>query len=242
MPEAVKTFVQLQNVARVKDIQQEIYDFYKIDCAKYSNENKLNVQKVYMSVLSFMQNKKKRVRVNQIDNNSKNRFSAYNNDFEYLISSGICLSVNAISNPVFPLIESSKKNLLKLYLNDVGILSNVLYKTNVNAIMDDIKSINLGALYETVVACELAAHGHNLFYYDNRDKGEVDFLIDDYENLSVLPIEVKSGRDYQIHSALNNFVRNKEYNTNFSIVFNNKGQIIQKDKIFYMPVYLSMFL
>lgn len=66
------------------------------------------------------------------------------------------------------------KNLIKLYLNDVGLLSSVLFGTNINAIIEDVWSINLGSLYETFVAMELSAHNHPLFYYDNRGKGEVD--------------------------------------------------------------------
>lgn len=67
------------------------------------------------------------------------------------------------------------------------------YNTNIRAILDDEKSIKLGSIYESDVASELIAHGYNLFYYDNRSKGEVDYLIDDYDSLSVVPIEVKSG-------------------------------------------------
>ena len=110
------------------------------------------------------------------------------------------MNVQAISNPKFPLIESASKNLIKLYLNDVGILTGILYGNNINAILDDQKSINLGSVYETIVASELKAHGKKLYYYDNRNKGEVDFLIDDYDSLSVVPIEVKSGKDYTVHS------------------------------------------
>ena len=62
-----------------------------------------------------------------------------------------------------------------LYLNDVGILTNILYRNNIRAVLDDVKSINLGTVYESVVASELKAHGFNLFYYDNRSKGEVDY-------------------------------------------------------------------
>ena len=113
---------------------------------------------------------------------------------------------------MFPLIESSGKNLLKLYLNDVGILTSILYKNNIRAVMDDEKSINLGTVYESVVASELKAHGRKLFYYDNRNNGEVDFLIDDYDNLSFIPIEVKSGKDYTVYSALNKFVSNSDDN------------------------------
>ena len=112
----------------------------------------------------------------------------------YLIHSGIALEVRAISNPTFPLLESRNKNLLKLYLNDVGLFTNVLYKNNIRAIMDHDASIHLGSVYECVVASELKAHGKNLFYYDNKKRGEVDFLIDDYDSLSVVPIEVKSGK------------------------------------------------
>ena len=89
--------------------------------------------------------------------------SDYQDEFDYLINAGITLEVKAISNPTFPLIESSSKNLIKLYLNDVGILTNVLYKHNIRAVLDDDKSINLGTVYESVVASELKAHGHKFW-------------------------------------------------------------------------------
>ncbi|MBR4531317.1 DUF4143 domain-containing protein [bacterium] len=147
----------------------------------------------------------------------------------------------AISTPVFPLIESSGKNLLKLYLNDVGILSGILYRNNIRAIFDDEKSVNLGAVYESAVAQELTAHGHNLFYYDNRSKGEVDYLIDDYDTLSAVPIEVKSCKDYNVHSALNNFVSNEDYHVKKAYVLSNERTVMQKGKIVYLPVYFVMF-
>ena len=149
--------------------------------------------------------------------------------------------MQAVSNPVFPLIESSGKNLLKLYLNDVGILSGILYGNNIRAILDDVRSVNLGAVYETVAATELAAHGHRLFYYDNRSKGEVDYLIDDYDSLSVAPIEVKSGRDYTIHSALNTFVKNEDYHIKRGYVLSNEREVVLKGKIAYLPIYYIMF-
>lgn len=152
------------------------------------------------------------------------------------------MQVQAIATPVFPLIESSGKNLLKLYLNDVGILSGILYGNNVRAILDDQKSINLGTLYESVVASELVAHGHKLFYYDNRNKGEVDYLIDDYDTLSVVPIEVKSGKDYTVYSALNHFVQNEDYHIQNAIVLSNAREIKAKGKITYLPIYNVMFL
>ena len=121
-------------------------------------------------------------------------FNDYEDEFEYLISAGIALNVQAISNPVFPLIESTGKNLLKLYLNDVGILTGILYGNNIRAVLNDEKSINLGSVYESVVASELIAHGYKLFYYDNRSKGEVDYLIDDYDSFPLSPLRLNRAR------------------------------------------------
>ena len=134
------------------------------------------------------------------------------------------------------------KNLIKLYLNDVGLLSSVLFGTNINAIIEDVWSINLGSLYETFVAMELSAHNHPLFYYDNRDKGEVDYLINDYDRLSVLPIEVKSGRDYQIHSSLRKMVGDNEYAIGKGVVLSNSPEVKVVGNIQYLPIYYAMFL
>ena len=108
--------------------------------------------------------------------------------------------------------------------------------------MDDIRSINLGSVYESVVCSELTAHGYTLFYYDNKKKGEVDFLINDYDTLTVIPLEVKSGKDYQIHAALDSLVAGQEHPVHTAIVLSNDRQVHEKAGILYLPVYFSMFL
>ena len=170
------------------------------------------------------------------------KYKDYFDEFEYLVASGIALAVDAVSTPVFPLLESSGKNLLKLYLNDVGLLTGILYQNNIRAVLDDTVGVNLGAVYETAVAQELAAHGHPLYYYDNKHNGEVDFLIDDYQELSTLPIEVKSGKDYSVHSALSRFVSNDDYHVKRGVVLSNSREICEKNGIVYMPVYYVMFM
>lgn len=242
LPDAVNSYLSEKNIQSVREIQKEIHDYYAADASKYDEERKLMIRRIYDMIPSNMENKKKRVVAQSIENKRGKTFSNYNDEFEYLISAGIALNVQAISTPVFPLIESSGKNLLKLYLNDVGILTGILYGNNIRAILDDQKSINLGAVYETVVASELIAHGHNLFYYDNRSKGEVDYLVDDYSSLSVVPIEVKSGKDYTVHSALNTFVQNEDYNIKKAYVVSNGRTVQQNGKIIYIPIYYVMFL
>lgn len=123
----------------------------------------------------------------------------------------------------------------------MGILTSILYGNNIRAILDNKSSINLGSVYETVVASELTAHGYKLFYYDNRNKGEVDYLIDDYNSLSAIPIEVKSGKDYTVHSALNTFVQNEDYHIKKAFVVSNERKVQTKGKITYIPIYYIMF-
>lgn len=190
---------------------------------------------------SNLENKKKRIVIKKIEEKSWKRTEDYLEEFDYLISAGITLDVKAVSTPTYPLLEHSGKNLLKLYLNDVGILSGLYYRNNIKAVMSDVKSINLGSVYETVVAQELKAHGYNLYYYDNKKNGEIDYLIEDIDNLSNIPIEVKSGKDYSVHSASDKFLSNEEYNIKKAYVLSNEQNIYTKNKITYLPIYYIMF-
>ena len=242
LPDAVNSYFETKNIVNVRTIQNEIHEYYAADASKYDEDNRLKIRRIYDMIPSNLENKKKRVVAQNIENKKGKRFSDYQNEFDYLISSGIALEVKAISQPTFPLLESSGKNLLKLYLNDVGILTGLLYRNNIRAILDDVKSINLGTVYESIVAQELIAHGFKLFYYDNRKKGEVDYLIDDYDELSVVPLEIKSGKDYTVHSALNEFMKNEDYNIKLGYVFSNEREVAQKGKVTYLPIYYVMFL
>lgn len=243
LPKAVEIFVASRNVVEFRSIQKEIHDLYGVDATKYEEEHdkKLKIRRIFDMIPSNLENKKKRVVIKDIEDKKWKRSNDYLDEFDYLISSGITLEVKAISTPTYPLVENSGKNLLKLYMNDVGILSGIFYRNNIKAVMSDIKSINLGSVYETVVAQELKAHGYDLYYYDNKKNGEVDYLIDDTDNLSNIPIEVKSGKDYSVHSALDKFVLNDDYNINKAYVLSNERNVYVKNGIIYMPIYYVMF-
>ena len=243
LPKAVETFVESRNVVECRSIQKEAHDLYGVDATKYEEEHnrKLKIRRIFDMIPSNLENKKKRVVIKDIEDKKWKRSNDYLDEFDYLISAGIALEVKAISTPTYPLVENSGKNLLKLYLNDVGILSGIFYRNNIKAVMSDIKSINLGSVYETVVAQELKAHGYDLYYYDNKKNGEVDYLIDDTENLSNIPIEVKSGKDYSVHSALDKFLLNDDYNIKKAYVLSNERNVYIENGIIYMPIYYVMF-
>lgn len=242
MPEAVNNYLADRNMTRVRQIHRDIHNLYRIDASQYDEEHKLKIRKIYDLVPSNLENKKKRMVYKNIEGKKGKTFSDYADEFEYLTNSGVVLEVNAISNPRFPLVESEQKRLVKLYLNDIGLLTYLLYGLNVNAVLQDLKSVNLGTVYESAVAQELAAHGTRLHYYDNKKKGEVDFLIDDHDRLEVLPIEVKSGKDYTQHSALTNFLETPDYGINRAIVLSNERNVFKKNGVTYLPIYYCMFL
>ena len=242
-PKAVAEFIESRNIVEVRKIQQEIHNMYEVDASKYEGENKrkLKIRRIFDMIPSILENKKKRVVIKDIEDKKWKRSDDYLDEFEYLISAGITLEVKAVSKPSYPLVENSGKNLLKLYLNDVGILSGIYYKNGIKAVMSDVSSVNLGSVYETAVAQELRAHGYNLYYYDNKKNGEVDYLIDDTDNLSNIPIEVKSGKDYTVHSALDKFLSIKEYNIKQAYVLSNEKRVYTDNGITYMPIYYVMF-
>ncbi len=242
LPDAVNTFIEQQNIVTIRNIHENIVNLYSLDVAKYEKaHSKLKIQRIYKMIPSNLENKKKRMIVSSIEGKAGKRMADYEDEFDYLISAGVALEVKAISTPTYPLIENSGKNLIKLYLNDVGLLTAQFFKNNIAAIMQDIKSINLGSVYETVVAQELKAHGFKLHYYDNKKNGEVDFLIDDTNHLTVIPLEIKSGKDYYTHSALNKFLNVKDYNIQKAYVLSNEQEVSNKNGIIYMPIYNIMF-
>lgn len=242
LPEAINNYLSDRNMLRVRQTHRDIHNLYRIDASQYDKGHKLKIRKIYDLIPSNLENKKKRIVYTNIEGKKGKTFSDYADEFEYLTNSGVALEVSAISNPRFPLAESEQKKLVKLYLNDVGVLTYLLYDLNVNAVLQDIKSINLGTVYESVVAQELVAHGFKLHYYDNKQKGAVDFLIDDHDNLTVLPLEIKSGKDYTKHSALTKFLDTPEYGINQAFVFSNEREIFKKKGVTYLPVYYCMFL
>lgn len=244
LPAAVNEYLDSHNIVKVRNVQENIRSLYEVDATKYEKDSNktLLIRRIYNMIPSQLENKKKRIIIKDIQNKIGDRFDNYLEEFEYLISSGTALEVSAISNPKYPLAKSAHKNLMKLYLNDVGLLTMLLYKNSIRPVISDEDSVNLGSVYESVVAQELKAHGHKLFYYDNKQRGEVDFLIDDYSSTTILPIEVKSGKDYTRHSALNNLLKVRDYDIASGLILSNSREIKTVGNVSYMPVYYVMFI
>ena len=126
MPDAVNTYLETHNIVAVRQVQEDIHRLYEVDASQYDTEHRLKIETIYRMIPSLMDSKKKRIRMKDIENKSGSRYSNYAEEFDYLVDSGIALEVKAVSGPRFPLIESGTKNLLKLYRNDVGLLTGIL--------------------------------------------------------------------------------------------------------------------
>lgn len=243
LPDPVKEYVLNRNVFKMRKTQSLIFEYYKDDCSKYDKEKQLKIAKVYQLLMSNMANKVKRIVFKKIENKDDSNLEKYEESFDYLVASGVVSQSYAVSNPVFPLNESIAKDLVKLYYNDVGLLTNLLYQNNINAILDNDKGINLGSVYETVCAMELTAHGHKLFYFDSKKVGEVGFLINDYDLLNVIPLEIKSGKDQNNFRAIPKLVNpDGNYKLHHGYVFGNKNMFKKDNNLITLPIYMIMFI
>lgn len=236
MPKAVTTFVETNNIYNVNQNLKEIDQSYRFDISKYGEKDKLLIQDIYDLIPSELNAQNKRFILKNL--NEKARFYQYDTSFTWLKNSGVGLFVYNVNNPTFPLLVSKEITLFKLFLSDIGLLTYKMYEGNQVSILNEYVG-NYGSIYESVVAQELKAHNYNLYYHSNKKYGEIDFLIE--KEHKVIPIEVKSGKDYKRHSALNNLLDDKLFGLEKGYVLCN-GNIEQKNKVIYLPIYMIMFI
>lgn len=237
MPDAVRIYLETNNLQEVVNIQKNINILYRKDIAKYDPDNKLYLEDIFELIPSELNSKNKRFILKNLNENFK--FSRYEHSFLWLRDAGVALPVFCASEPRVPLLLSKATNLFKLFLADVGLLAAMYMNGLQIKILKREKDINFGAIYENAVAQELKCHGFDLYYFNSKKQGELDFLIE-YEG-NVLPIEVKSGKDYTRHNALNHILNQEIYEIDQAIVFCNEN-VRKEGKIFYYPVYMVGFL
>ncbi len=237
MPAAVMKYLSTKNLQEVVREQKSIISLYKKDIAKYDPESKLYLEDIFDLIPSELNNKNKRFIMKKLNENFK--FSRYRNSFIWLKDAGVAHPTFCVDEPRVPLLLSKATNLFKLFLSDVGLLAAMYMEDIQIKILNREKDINFGSIYENVAAQELKAHGFELYYFNSKKQGELDFLIE--LGGEVLPIEIKSGKDYTKHVALNNVLRNEDYAIPTAYVFYN-GNICTKGKVVYYPIYMLMFV
>ena len=238
MPAAVMSYKENNNLQDVMASQREIISLYKKDISQYDEKRSLRIKEVFDLIPSELNSKSKRFFIKDI--NAKARAEMYENEFLWLKNAGVAIPVFNVDEPKLPLKLASSRNLFKLFSNDVGLLA-CQYSDGIQLkILTGDDAINHGSVYENVVAQELLAHGFDeLYYYNSKKMGELDFILE-YDG-NVFPVEVKSGKDYSRHRALNNILTCPEYDIPQAVVLcNNNFEV--KDNVIYVPIYMMMFL
>lgn len=237
MPAAVSKYLESNNLQEVMAVQQDIIRLYKRDIAQYDPNNKLYIEEIFNLIPPELNAKNKRFILKRLNEHAK--FDRVENSFLWLTNAGVALPVYNVEEPKMPLLLARSRNLFKLFQNDIGLLASQYAEGIQMRIIKGDKDINFGSIYENAVAQELVAHGIAPYYYNNKKRGELDFVIE-LEG-KVLPIEVKSGKDYETHRALSNIMDCNEYDLSEAVVFNNDNLRVA-GKIIYAPVYMAMFL
>ena len=241
MPAVVQKYLDTNNLKSVLEQQRGIIRTYKRDITKYDAGHKLQIEEIYDLIPAELNAKNKRFTLKELG--EKARYARYEGGLLWLNDAGVAIPTYNVEEPKVPLLLNKQRNLFKLFLNDVGLLA-ATYGDNIQLrLLSGDNYINYGAVYENFVAQELNAHGfangHGLYYFNSKKQGELDFVIE--YNGAVLPIEVKSGKNYERHRALSNVVKNEQYAVNQAFVF-CQDNVSVREKAVYLPIYMLMFL
>jgi len=241
MPATVQRYLDTNNLRHVLDEQRGIIRTYKRDITKYDPKKKLLIEDIYDLIPSELNAKNKRFILKEL--NERARFGRYESGFLWLKDAGVAIPTYNVEEPRLPLLLNKQRNLFKLFLNDVGLLA-AMYGGDIQLrLLEKDTNINFGAVFENLVAQELYAHGfsqnHDLFYFNSKKQGELDFMVEQHGE--VLPIEVKSGKDYDRHRALCNVMANEKYAIPHAIVL-CQDNVHVVEKVTYLPIYMLMFM
>lgn len=238
MPAAVDKFRETRSLEDVMGEHHDIVVQYKKDFTRYEAEDKKPyLTQIYDLIPAELNDSNKRF--NFADLKKGLRYSRSEDNFIWLAQAGVALPVYNVAAPAIPLLLNEKSSLFKLFLSDVGMLTTIYGRATKMQLLSNNQDINNGALYENAVAQELKAHGFKLYYYNSKKFGEVDFVIE-YQG-KVLPIEVKSGKSYQRHSALNNVMEISNYAIEEAFVLSNYNVEVKGNLVYY-PIYMLMFI
>jgi predicted AAA+ superfamily ATPase len=240
-PDAVNSFLKGRDLQELRLAHERIEKMHLRDITYHAEKNNhIHLLDIYESLSGQINSKDKRFFLNSVCQKKEN----YNiqDDFQWLVKAGLAYPVYNVTEPTIPLRLNEKRNLVKLFESDVGMLSYHLLDTDsIRKLLAKEKSINEGAIFENAVAQLLSTHGYShLYYYDSKKHGEVDFLIE--KEGQVLPLEIKSGKDYQIHRALTYFLSEvSPYAIPKAFVFSD-GNVSLREKEIYYPIYMIDFL
>ena len=234
MPDAVKTYIATKDIREVDKIQRDIVTQYKEDFSQYESEDKkLKLISIYDIIPAELNKQNKKFVFTMLDKELK--FDRYENSFLWLKDAGVALPVYNVEAPVIPLLASKSSNVFRLFSSDIGLLTSAYPAATKIELINKNGEVNNGAHFENAVAQQLLCNGFELYFCKKKNIGELDFLIE--MDGKVVPIEVKSGKAYKTHKALDHFMNVSDYHIEKAFVFST-GNVEKEGKVTYLPIYM----
>ncbi|NEG88522.1 ATP-binding protein [Bifidobacterium aerophilum] len=238
MPDAVQRYVDTHDIAQVVALQRDLLNLYRLDIAKYAEKtDRSKIRAIFDAIPSQLDDHNRRFILAGIDKNA--RQSRYANSFMWLADAGVALPCYNVQSPTAPLTANEKRNLFKLFMGDTGLLCAATMDNAQFALLQGDLETNMGSITESIVSQELTTQGFVPHYFDSKQYGAVDFLVQ--SGTRVIPVEVKSGNDWTKHKALDNVLQVREWGLDEAYVL-CKGNIAEDGPITYLPLYMTMFL
>lgn len=234
MPDAVKTYIATKDIREVDKVQRDIVTQYKEDFSQYESEDKkLKLISIYDIIPAELNKQNKKFVFTMLDKELK--FDRYENSFLWLKDAGVALPVYNVEAPVIPLLASKSSNVFRLFSSDIGLLTSAYPAATKIELINKNGEVNNGAHFENAVAQQLLCNGFEPYFCKKKNIGELDFLIE--MDGKVVPIEVKSGKAYKTHKALDHFMNVSDYHIEKAFVFST-GNVEKDGKVMYLPIYM----
>lgn len=238
MPDAVKTYIETKDIREVDKVQRDIVTLYREDFTQYELEDKkLKLKSVYDIIPAELNKQNKKFVFSMLDKELK--FNRYENSFLWLKDAGVALPVYNVDAPVIPLLASKNTNVFRLFSSDVGLLTSAYPAETKMELINKNGEVNNGAHFENAVAQQLTANGFEPYFCKKKNLGEMDFVIE--MGGKIIPIEVKSGKAYKSHKALDNFMSISDYHLEKAYIFST-GNVEREGNMIYLPIYMCYLL
>lgn len=238
MPDAVKKYIETKDIREVDKTQKDIVELYKEDFSQYEHEDKkLKLKSIYEIVPAELNKQNKKFVFTMLDKELK--FDRYENSFLWLKDAGVVIPVYNADSPTVPLLASKSSNIFRLFSSDIGLLTSAYPAETKIELISQNGEVNNGAHFENAVAQQLLANGFEPYFCKKKNLGELDFLIE--MGGKVVPIEVKSGKGYKSHKALDNYMEVPDYHLERAYVFSTFN-VEKKGEVINLPIYMSYLL
>lgn len=246
MPQAVAEYLKTNNMSQVDKVKRDILDLYHEDF--YSMDKSGNLADMFDNIPAQLTSNASRYLISRaIDSGRLDRNTELISNLKESMTVNIAYQA---SDPNVGLALTKDVTHYKMYLADTGLFvtqafrdkdftENVIYQK----LLSDKLSVNLGYVFENVVAQMLVSAGYKLFYHtfpteDGKHNYEVDFLLS--EGHKLCPIEVKSSA-YKTHASLDAFCRKYSSRIEDKVLVYGKD-VAMHEGVRCIPPYLVPFL